>query len=363
MRCSLEIKKLSDIYDKSSNSFDDIRFIFACLVLYVHSYALLYGESGGTDPFTIITHFQLSPGTLAVYGFFVLSGFFMIQSLESNPLLWQYAKNRILRIVPAFWLSLLLSSFVLVPLIAKDALIISLDPGSSLYFFLKSAVFQFFGAAWTINGAFPSNPLIDNINGSIWTLKYEVFLYLMLPIVSFLVYRKRQFILYGTTILMILAVAFITGNFVLFSAPNIDEYSKLLILTSFFYYGVLLYLYRDVIIVSKRFIIIFGAIFVLSLFLGNLKLITLFVFPYLIIAFGSIIHTRWFSKTGDYSYGMYIYAFPVQQMLVHFFQKDLNAATLFLSSFIVTLFLSILSWHLFEKKILSMKHKRKNLHV
>ena len=339
-----------------------MRFIFAVLVLYVHSYVLLYGANGGTDPFTIWTHYQLSPGSLAVYGFFILSGFFMIQSLESNPSLWQYAKNRILRIVPAFWLSLFLTSFVLVPLIS-NATIISLNPDSSLYFFIKSAIFQVYGAAWTINGVFPNNPLIDNINGSIWTLKYEVFLYVMLPLVSFLVYRKRQLILYGAAILTVLSIAFIMNNFLLFSEPNANEYSNLLILTSFFYYGVLLYLYRDQIIISKRFVIALGTIFLLSLFLGNLKLITLFVLPYLIIAFGSMIRTKWFSRTGDYSYGLYIYAFPVQQTLVHFYREDMNVYVFFMASFFITLILSIISWHFFEKKILNMKHKRKNLHV
>ena len=99
------------------------------------------------------------------------------------------------------------------------------------------------------------------------------------------------------------------------------------------------------------------------MFFGNLKIISLFTFPYLIIVFGSKFKMKLFSRTGDYSYGMYIYAFPVQQTIIHFFKNDLNVATLFFASFIVTLFLSILSWHLFEKKILQMKHKRHTLHV
>lgn len=362
MRCFLEVKTLNDVYDKRNNSFDDIRFALACLVLFVHSYALLYGEDGGTDPFTVLTHYQLSPGTLAVYGFFVLSGFFMIQSLEANSSIWQYAKNRLLRIVPAFWLSLFLTSFVLAPILSQNTILFSLDAGSSLYFFLKSAVFQVFGAVWTIHGVFPVNALVDNINGSMWTLKYEIFLYFLLPIMVFFMHGKRHLILYATVILTLLCIAFIMGNFILFMGLTVDDYSKLLVLTNFFYSGVSLYLYRDVVIFSKRLMTILGVIFVLGLFLGNLKLITLLVFPYLIIGLGSMLHTKWFSKTGDYSYGMYIYAFPVQQTLIHFFKMKLNAITLFLSSFIVTLFLSIISWHWFEKIILKMKHK-KNAHA
>ena len=72
----------------------------------------------------------------------------MIQSLEANTSLWQYAKNRILRIVPAFWLSLFLASFILVPILSDTAVIFSFDAGSALYFFLKSAIFQVLGTAW-----------------------------------------------------------------------------------------------------------------------------------------------------------------------------------------------------------------------
>ncbi|MCI0501914.1 MAG: acyltransferase, partial [Epsilonproteobacteria bacterium] len=83
----------------------------------------------------------------------------------------------------------------------------------------------------------------------------------------------------------------------------------------------------------------------------------------LIITFGATFKRKVFSKTGDYSYGLYIYAFPVQQTLVHFYREDMNVYIFFVASFVITFILSILSWHLFEKKILNLKHKRKNLHA
>ncbi|HQS67423.1 MAG TPA: acyltransferase [Sulfuricurvum sp.] len=360
----LQTNRLGTLYDKRNNSFDDLRFIFAVMVLYVHSYALLYGESVmGTDPLTVFTHFQISPGTLAVYGFFVLSGFFMIQSLESNPSLIVYAKNRIYRIIPAFWLSLFLASFILVPLISKEADIFSLHAGSSLYFFFHSAIFHINGAAWTIQGAFPNNPLIDNINGSMWTLKYEVLLYVILPILYFIVHHNRKLVLYGTFLLGILAVAYILKNFMLFSVFNPDEYSKLVLLSSFFFYGVMLYLYRESIIVSKRLMSIGSLALIFAGLFGNLPLLILFIFPYILVSFGSIVKTSLFSKTGDYSYGMYIYAFPVQQTLVHFFKSDLNASSLFFMSFLITLLMSIVSWHLLEKKVLLLKKRKQPTHL
>lgn len=351
----MAILTLSNVYDKRNNSFNDLRFFFAALVLYVHSYVLLYGQSDrGTDPITILTHFQLSPGTLAVYGFFVLSGFFMIQSLESNRSLWQYTKHRILRIIPAFWLSLLLTCFILIPLISSTSIILSAEPGSALYFFIHSAIFQVQGAVWTITGAFPANPLIDNINGSMWTLKYEALLYMVLPIAFWLAFYQRRWIFIGTLGLLILSIAYILNEFVLFSI-NSDHYGKLVILTMYFFSGVLLYLYRERVIVSKWYLIFFSILFLSSMFLGYLKIVALFLLPYLVVSIGALGRTKWFSKSGDYSYGMYIYAFPIQQTLVHFYHNELNVYGLFIISFGITLILSVLSWHWLEKRILSYK--------
>lgn len=130
----MEIKTLNYFYDRKNNSFDDIRFLLATLVLFVHSYALLYGESGEKDFFIKLANFQLGLGSIAVYGFFVLSGFFMIQSLESNSSLIKYTKNRALRIVPAFWMSLGISAFILAPSISNQVNVFSFENASSLDF-------------------------------------------------------------------------------------------------------------------------------------------------------------------------------------------------------------------------------------
>ena len=188
----MKIKTLNDIYDRKNNSFDDLRFFLATLVLFVHSYALLYGEGGEKDFFIKFVNYQIGLSTIAVYGFFILSGFFMIQSLEANSSIVNYAKSRILRIVPAFWLSLGLFSFLIIPIISKDLIVFDLKEGSSLYFFLKAGTFHIFGYSWTITGAFPNNPMVDGINGSMWTLKHEIALYFILPLIVWFTYNKKN---------------------------------------------------------------------------------------------------------------------------------------------------------------------------
>ena len=77
--------------------------------------------------------------------------------------------------------------------------------------------------------------------------------------------------------------------------------------------------------------------------------------PYLIITAGVTIKKKFFTRYGDFSYGMYIYAFPVQQTVAHFWAEYLTVATFFVISFIITLILSVLSWNLLEKKALQFK--------
>ena len=358
MRCYLETKNFSMVYDRKDNSYDELRFLLALMVLYVHSYALLYGEKIA-DPFTKIANFQVGLGSLSVYGFFVLSGFFMIQSLESNNSIKIYFKNRVLRIIPAFWMSLLLSSFVIVPLLANV-----FDVKSALDFTVKSGFFHAFGYAWTINGAFPFNPIVDGINGSMWTLKHEIGLYMLLPLFVYLTHNSRRLLLIMFSIFFILSVANITTKFTLFNIPccmawifSINEYPSFIYFSTYFFAGVIFYKYRENIIVSKRIWLILLIFFLLAIFFGNLKIISLFTLPYLILVAGATIKKRFFSSKGDYSYGMYIYAFPIQQVVVHLYKNELNVWSFFALSSCITLCISIVSWHYFEKRILKLKNK------
>lgn len=366
----MKINTLNEIYDRKNNSFDDIRFVLASLVLFGHSYALLYGEGGQKDFITLMFNYQLGSGSFAVYMFFILSGFFMIQSLEANPSIINYSKSRILRIIPAFWLSLGLFSFIVIPIIFNSVNIFDFKDGSSLYFFIKSATFHLFGYSWIIDGAFPNNIIAGGINGSMWTLKHEIALYFILPIIVWFTYNKRNLLLMFFLFFLVLALLNITSEIKLFNIPcckawilGSNEYSSFVVFSAYFFSGVVIYKYKDLIIISKRYIIACIVLIVLGILYSKLKIILLFTLPYLIIVFGSIFTKRLFSKTGDYSYGMYIYAFPIQQVLIHFFKNELNAEILFISSFIVTLIFSIISWHFFEKKILRWKNNVKKENI
>ena len=66
---------------------------------------------------------------------------------------------------------------------------------------------------------------------------------------------------------------------------------------------------------------------------------------------------REFNRLGDYSYGLYVYAFPIQQVIASF-MKGIQPQSLFGVSFFITLAFAVLSWHLVEKPMLALKDKR-----
>ena len=351
-------RTIGNLYNREKNSFNDIRFILAFLVLFFHSYELLPNFQG-KDPITRILHGQSSLGGIVVYAFFALSGFFMIQSLENSKNLKQYILNRIYRIVPAFWFSLVLFSFVVIPIFSNISIYSSNE--SAWNFVWKAGTFHIFDYAWTIDGAYPNNLFKDGINGSMWTLKHELALYFFLPILYFICYKNRYMM--ALALALALALANLYFGFAIFNIPvgkawilSINEYPQFIYFLVYFMAGVCIYLFREFILSSKRWVIALLILFGISCVYGNLKIILIFFVPYLFILLGVRFKSNIFSKYGDYSYGMYIYAFPIQQLCIQEID-NLTPITLTLYSFILTLILSIISFHFIEKPILDLKRK------
>ncbi len=65
-------------------------------------------------------------------------------------------------------------------------------------------------------------------------------------------------------------------------------------------------------------------------------------------------YIRRYNRMGDYSYGIYIYAFPVQQSIAAI-AAGISSFSMLLISASVTLVLAGLSWHLLERRALTLK--------
>ncbi len=342
--------KLSDFSQGRDNNFNLIRIVAALAVLVSHSYAL----TGRADP--LATHFGISIGLTAVDLFFITSGFLVTSSLLRRQDITEFAWARILRIFPALWIVLTLSVFVLGASFTTLPLR-SYFSSLKIYTYLGRCATLITGVSYNLPGVFTTNPFPSSVNGSLWTMPDEVRLYLILALTWLL---SRQFI--GSHIrtfkFFIGAFTCLTGICVFAVHWYLNDNVLFTRHYFMFFSGAVFYHWREDIILSHR---LFWAC-ILALFLALASGEHAFFIVYLLVITYVLLFTayipagfiRQYNRLGDYSYGIYIYAFPVQQSIVALVPR-ISVTEMMLISFIATTSLSILSWHLLERRALEFK--------
>jgi peptidoglycan/LPS O-acetylase OafA/YrhL len=357
---STKLETIGSIYNPKQNNFHLVRFLLAMGVIYSHSFDLL-GAKG--EFVSRLTHGQSLLSTFSVNGFFVVSGFLVTQSLCNSSGIIDFLGKRVFRIIPAYLASLLLSAFVLGPLVTNLNLH-SYFTSEPFLFVIKNLSFGIRGDAFGILDVFAHNPYPNVVNGSIWTLKYEIALYLILGFSLVIPYFKTK-----TKVTLIFAIVTLAalGNLVfgveLTKSTNLNywvlnawNYKFFVSLAFYFFIGGITYLFRNKIPHHTAFQVIAFIGLVASSQVDALKYGSLIFFPYLLLttSINDIFHR--FGKYGDYSYGLYIYAFPIQQLVVFLLGKFLTVSSFFFTAFAATLAVSVASWHLLEKPALRLKN-------
>jgi peptidoglycan/LPS O-acetylase OafA/YrhL len=353
-------KPIGEVYNPGNNGFDLLRFIWASLVIVFHSYALL--GSSDVDFFTKFVKGQSNLGEFAVGGFFVISGFLLVQSLQHSTSLLSYFWKRFLRLFPALLISLIFSTLILGPFITSQSLreyFIGNDGISPFKFIFLNLTLNVFGYMYIVRDLFIHNPNVA-VNGSLWTLKHEFACYLLLAFLSLLGFVKKSKLFLGFTLFIggaylaneLMNARLISTEWWIFNEVEYPYFLKLLWL---FLSGSIIYIYRDRIYVSTKIILLFISLLLLSINLRYFYYAWYLLIPYVIISISTLLPLSGFSKYGDFSYGIYVYAFPIQQALVFAFLPSLNEVSLMLYSFLCTLPVAIISWHLVEKPALSLK--------
>ncbi|HTE26574.1 acyltransferase family protein [Flavitalea sp.] len=325
------------------NNFDFIRLVASVGVIFSHSFHL---TDNGDDPVTFLSNYHFTLGGLAVMTFFVISGFLITRSFSRTTSLKDYFVARALRIYPALFAVIVLSALVLGPLFTTDSL---------AGYFTNIKTYKYLTNIFALRiqnslpGVFHLNPFPDFINGSLWSLPVEMLCYVLVAITGLFIKRKMKFAL-----LLSAAVAV----YLYFHPHHIfdDQYYSNIF---YFFIGGCFYIFRNRIVISTMTGVLMLLLFILStrvteglgyMVVGGIS------FSYLIMFLGFVRNSpvENFAKYGDYSYGLYIWAFPVQQILaLHFLHW--NVYVNFLIATGITLVLSILSWHLIEKKALAFK--------
>jgi peptidoglycan/LPS O-acetylase OafA/YrhL len=344
--------RLSDYAVGRDNNFTLLRFSAAMTVLFAHSVAVL-GLPPEREFFFKRLGFSL--GEMGLDMLFVTSGFLVTASLLGRQNLIAYLWARILRVYPGMWVMLVLTVFVLAPALT------TLPRGD---YYTSPLTWEYFrkcatligGVRYSLPGVFDAVPLKGEFNGSLWTMPVEVRMYLYLAAiwVAFAVMpaariKAMRFVLpisAGALLAIVLSARLIGGAA---NGANIRVFM--------FLYGSSLYMWRDRIPVSPRLLIGILAALALASFDK-----TIFFIVYVISLAPLVLHLvyvpggriRTFNDWGDYSYGVYIYAFPVQQTLALLFPA-MSLAAMMASSAVVSVAIAILSWKLIEERALGLK--------
>jgi peptidoglycan/LPS O-acetylase OafA/YrhL len=336
---------------KHNNNFNFLRLLLAVLVLLSHSPELMDGNTR-REILTNIFH-TISFSELAVDGFFLLSGYLILQSWQRTPELISFLKKRILRIYPGFICATIICAFFVAPIGA-----------SSLNYFSEFNTLKFLkGMLLLDTPVIPPvfvNQYYPVVNGSMWTIAYEFRCYLFVAIFGIISTIQRS------KVWLILAVAFIsiaidpvlsTKIYVRSLSYLFGNPKELIHFLSFFCAGGCFYLFKDRIHYTKTRICIAVSITVLSLFeihLLHIILPTMGAYIFFLFSFLNLPALQKFGSYSDISYGTYLYGWPTQKLLIWYFPQ-ISPWLLFISACGISGGLGLLSWHLIEKPFLSMK--------
>lgn len=327
------------------NNFDFLRLLFAAFVVITHSYAL--SGSQEEDWLAQLTNGQICFSFIGVRGFFIISGFLIYQSLQRSASLEDYFWKRILRLFPALFVVLLLTTLLGYFVYHNET--ISYWKNEAVWTYLPNNI-TLFHLQYGISGIFDTNPFPYQINASLWTIPFEFKFYILLAILFFNKNKKWNRILLGIGSIFLMIVNVLYGHRLGKTGLYVD-------LGPFFFGGAFLASlnFNKTIKHIDTYMLSGFLLLVLFTYSGYFNWVKFLLVP--LILYIGICSTAFISSTGkrigDLSYGIYIYSFPVQQTLMYFFH--LNYLELMLYSFLITVIFAYSSWHLIEKKALSMK--------
>jgi peptidoglycan/LPS O-acetylase OafA/YrhL len=322
--------------DATANNFDLLRIGAAVLVLVSHSFAL----SGHHEPSIRGSHL----GTVAVLVFFGVSGFLVTMSWQREPHLWRFLYKRALRVLPALVVVLVVVALVLGPFMTTD-------PAGS--YFSSSQVWRFvtdntlfWQMRFDLPGVFTDAPY-PGANGSLWTLSSEVHAYIALALLGAVGLLGRRA---AATLLVVAGVAMTVYR------PDIVYHYH--VGTAFLFWafgaGVVFALWRRKI--PWRWTLVAGGLAAWLLTPVQPVLIAAVVIPYtsIMLAYRAPGISGWLHNR-DVSYGTYLYAWPVQQTVVHA-SPGISSGGLIAAALPITLMLAALSWVVVERPALTLKN-------
>ncbi len=340
----------------SNNSFGFLRLFFASVVVFSHSFNI---GGFGKEPAEWLSGDQVTLGVLAVYGFFIVSGYLITLSSLSKPSVLQFLWHRALRILPGYWLCLFITAFCFAPLLygletgGMPSIAALWNPRPSPVDYVFSNLFLQFNVAH-ISNLLATAKFPWGINGSLWTLQYEAVCYLVVAaLATFGVHRRSPGVVVG---LMLAVWLYCVVDVTWSEVPNfVFRGSWLLKLGVFFLVGSCVALYAEKIPSSP--VLLGMSVLLLGVSFTNDTFIFVgpFAFAYLVFYAAAHLNLSSVGRKRDLSYGIYLYAFPIQQSLAAAGLDRFGLIVFAAVSLALSAGLALLSYWLVEAPALRLK--------
>jgi peptidoglycan/LPS O-acetylase OafA/YrhL len=338
-----------------NNGLTFVRLLLSILVLVAHSYSL--GGFGEDKFFYVITRGQEGSGEVAVKSFMLLSGLLVTASFERQPLKL-YFINRSLRIFPGYLCSIVVIGFLFGPIIALLSNIdlqtyFSTHHNGPWSYVLNNSLLAI--RQTSILNLLASNPFPHYIAGSHWTIWPEFQGYFVIAICGLLGLLKNfRFLLIPFTCLYVLSLVAIYNPNTLSSLNDLRRIDLGLYLLS----GIIFYMLRHKIVINSKGLLLNASIFLLCILLPIYDWVMPFVLGYLLLSLTRLLpdNLKKIEKIGDFSYGIYLYHFPIQQIVSLIGIQRFGFIPYFLLTLVLTIPFGILSWYYVEKPANSLRH-------
>lgn len=336
--------------DWRPSGFDYIRIVLALAVIFAHTNLICFGMGADLTPFHRVIEFC---ARMIVPMFFALSGFLVAGSLERSKTLVSFLGLRIFRIMPALTMEVLLSALILGPIFTVLSVSAYFShPDFHAYFMNILGEIHYY-----LPGVFKENPF-DQVNGQLWTVPYELVCYVILSAFAvFGIFRHRKWLL----IMVIVYHGLQIVNTILRPHEGLMTPAGSTVVMCFIS-GLLVYRYREKLVWSYGLCLAMLVLSMVLLSVPNGIRFCALPLSYVTVYLGLTNPPR--NKlllSGDYSYGVYLYGFPIQQALWAASPIFRDWYMNFLGAAVLAMMMAAFSWWCVEKPVLSRRHVLKAL--
>ena len=335
-----------------TNSFDFIRLFAALLVVYGHSYPLTGAGSpvfGGN-----------SVQAIGVKVFFVISGYLIMSSWQRDSNVLRFAHRRALRILPGLFAVVAICVLIIGP--AQSSL-------TFIEYFQSSRTWSYFNnilmrPQYDLPGVFSKNVYPTAVNGSLWSLPAEVAMYFIGPIawVCGSIFFKSPRIGVSCAALSLVGLSLFYTRIFPATTPLViygSSVSSFLDVAPYFLLGSMYALWDLTPRLNPVIASVFWIVFSLVQFPSALtEAILYLLLPYVVLSLGlkpSFVG-KWLTSKGDISYGVYLYGFPLQQVMAIAYKPAHDSPWInFLVTLVPLLLIAAISWRFVERPLLRLK--------